>query len=132
MRNGIPYLPIDYNDPYAIWNPYRNGGVHSGMITNPRPQAGAGIGRRRRAQAGDGFWDDVDGFLKDTKILSTLAGAAAGLVGEAVAAPLGPVAPFAGAALGYGVQQLVSQTGYRDAPRKKRSPVKKRKAPKRK
>jgi hypothetical protein len=74
------------------------------MRLKPRPQTGAG------------FFDDVDKFFRDTKVLSSVGGAGLGILGGLAGGPMGAAA--AGSVGTYALRQ----TGYgpkRKKPKKK-------------
>lgn len=55
------------------------------------------------------IWKDLDDFLKETKILSTVGGLAAGAAAEALTGAAGPVV---GPVVGASTKYAIAQTGY--------------------
>ena len=93
----------------------------------PRPrQAGAG----RRMQKGGDFWSDLDGFFRESHVLSTMTGAVVagsiGLAGNFLAPGIGGVI---GAGVGAGAGSLtrdaIYQAGYGKKKRKNKKNKKK-------
>lgn len=98
------------------------------MRLPPRPrQAGAG---RRRQNGGD-FWSDLDGFFRESHVLSTMTGAVVagsiGLAGNFLAPGVGGVI---GAGIGAGAGSLtrdaIYQAGYGKKKRKRNKKNKKK------
>jgi hypothetical protein len=88
---------------------------------------------RRAPQSGGDFWGDIDGFFKNTKILSTVAAPAITAAGIGLGGLFGPVGSAVGASGGavlgdYAAQQL-SQAGYGKKRKRSKATTAKRKTP---
>lgn len=97
-----------------------------------RLQSGTG-----RVQRGNGIFEDIDQFLRDTHIISTVTGAAIGTAGSVVGGALaGPPGAVAGAGVGAGLgslaQQGIYQAGYGRRRRGRKPGPKKRRKNKKK